>query len=101
MRLATCRSARALSDGVQDILLGSFLADGPENARYQGGEVYLILGTPSLSGARDMAQGEYDLALRVARVVSNTADSICEATNRFQINWYRRNSSRPRCCCID
>jgi hypothetical protein len=53
----------ANADGIQDILLASFLADGPENARYQGGEAYLILGTPSLSGARDMAQGEYDLAL--------------------------------------
>ena len=53
----------ANGDGVHDILLGSFLADGPENARYQGGEAYLIFGTPSLSGARDMAQGEYDLAL--------------------------------------
>jgi hypothetical protein len=53
----------ANGDHVQDILLGSFLADGPENARYQGGEAYLILGTPSLSGARDMAHGDYDLAL--------------------------------------
>ncbi len=56
----------ANGDGVQDILVGSFLADGPENARYQGGEAYLIFGTPSLSGARDMAQGEYDLALIAA-----------------------------------
>ena len=53
----------ATGDGIQDILVGSFLADGPENARYQGGEAYLILGSPSLSGTRDMAQGEYDLAL--------------------------------------
>ncbi|MCJ7511035.1 MAG: FG-GAP-like repeat-containing protein [Dehalococcoidia bacterium] len=56
----------ANGDGVQDILVGSFLADGPENARYQGGEAYLILGTPSLAGARDMAQGEYALALIAA-----------------------------------
>jgi len=56
----------ASGDGVQDILLASFLADGPENARYQGGEAYLIRGTPSLSGTRDMAQGEYDLALIAA-----------------------------------
>jgi len=60
---ASLASGDANGDGVQDILLGSFLADGPDNARYQGGEAYLILGTPSLSGARDMAQGEYDLAL--------------------------------------
>jgi hypothetical protein len=56
----------ANGDGVQDILVGSFLADGPENARYQGGEAYLIFGTPSLSGTRDMAQGEHDLALIAA-----------------------------------
>jgi hypothetical protein len=57
----------ANGDGVQDLLLGSFLADGPENARYQGGEAYLIFGSPSLSGARDMAQGQYDLALIAAQ----------------------------------
>jgi len=56
----------ANGDGIDDLLVGSFLADGPENARYQGGETYLILGAPSLSGARDMAQGEYDLALIAA-----------------------------------
>jgi hypothetical protein len=53
----------ANGDGIPDILTGSFLADGPEDARYQGGEAYLILGAPSLSGARDMAQDEYDLAI--------------------------------------
>jgi hypothetical protein len=56
-------SGDASGDGIQDLLVGSFLADGPENARYQGGEAYLILGAPSLSGARDMGQGEYDLAV--------------------------------------
>ena len=50
-------------DGRPDLLVGSFLADGPEDARYQGGETYLIFGSPSLSGERDMAQGQYDLAL--------------------------------------
>jgi len=50
-------------DGSDDILVGSFLADGPNDARYQAGEAYLLLGSPHLSGKRDMAQGEYDLAL--------------------------------------
>ena len=50
-------------DGLADILLGSFLADGPDDARYQAGEAYLLLGSPSLAGRRDLAQGEYDLAL--------------------------------------
>jgi hypothetical protein len=50
-------------DGIDDMLVGSFLADGPENARYQGGEAYLVRGGPSLSGARDMAEGEYDLTI--------------------------------------
>jgi hypothetical protein len=56
-------SGDANRDGTRDLLVGSFLADGPENARYQGGEAYLIFGAPSLSGARDMARGEYDLAV--------------------------------------
>lgn len=63
---ASLATGDANGDGVQDILVGSFLADGPENARYQGGEAYLIFGTPSLSGARDMAHGEYDLSLIAA-----------------------------------
>ena len=50
-------------DGFADILLGSFLADGPDDARYQAGEAYLLLGSPSLAGERDLTQGEYDLAL--------------------------------------
>jgi hypothetical protein len=50
-------------DDFDDILLGSFLADGPDDARYQAGEAYLLLGSPSLAGERDLAQGKYDLAL--------------------------------------
>jgi hypothetical protein len=50
-------------DGNDDILVGAFLADGPDNTRYQAGEAYLLLGSPSLSGKRDMAQGEFDLAI--------------------------------------
>lgn len=53
-------------DGIDDILLGAPLADGPDNARYQGGEAYLVLGGPSLGGTRDMARGEYDLAITSA-----------------------------------
>ncbi|MGQ9572898.1 MAG: hypothetical protein ACUVV3_06910 [Dehalococcoidia bacterium] len=65
-------SGDANGDGVQDILLGAFLADGPQNARYQGGEAYLVFGAPSLAGARDMAQGEYDLAL----IAANADDQL-------------------------
>jgi len=50
-------------DGLADLLLGSFLADGPDDARYQAGEAYLLLGSRSLAGERDMAQGQCDLAL--------------------------------------
>jgi hypothetical protein len=53
-------------DGSEDILVGVFLGDGPDNARYQGGEAYLVLGGPSLGGTRDVAQGEYDLAVIAA-----------------------------------
>ena len=53
-------------DGRADVLAGAFLADGPDNARYQAGEAYLLLGGPSLGGARDVAQGEYDLAIIAA-----------------------------------
>jgi hypothetical protein len=56
----------ASGDGNKDILVGAFLGDGPDNARYQGGEAYLVFGGPSLGGTRDMAQGEYDLAIMSA-----------------------------------
>jgi hypothetical protein len=51
------------ADGLADILLGSFLADGPDDARYQAGEAYLLLGSRSPAVQHDLAQGEYDLAL--------------------------------------
>jgi hypothetical protein len=56
-------SGNTNGDGFADVLLGSFLADGPDDGRYQAGEAYLLLGSPSLTGERDLAQGEYDLAL--------------------------------------
>lgn len=63
-RLGTALAAGdSNGDGVADILVSSFLADGPDDARYQAGEAYLLLGSPRLSGKRDMARGEYELAL--------------------------------------
>ncbi|MDP2949252.1 MAG: hypothetical protein Q8P22_06915 [Chloroflexota bacterium] len=63
---AALASGDANGDARADILVGAFLADGPQNARYQGGEAYLVLGSPSLSGTRDVALGEYDLAVIAA-----------------------------------
>jgi len=60
---AALAAGDASGDGSDDILVGSFLADGPDDTRYQAGEAYLFLGSPQLSGKRDAAQGEYDLAL--------------------------------------
>jgi hypothetical protein len=60
---ATVATGDTNSDGIDDILLGSFLADGPNDGRYQAGEAYLLLGSPILAGKRDLAQGEYDLAI--------------------------------------
>jgi hypothetical protein len=73
---ASLASGDANGDGVQDILVGSFLADGPENARYQAGEAYLIFGAPSLAGARDMAQAEYDLTLIAAEADDQLGDDL-------------------------
>lgn len=54
-------------DDTPDLVVGSFLADGPEEARYQAGEAYLIFGSPSLLDQRDLAQGQYDLAILAAK----------------------------------
>ena len=44
-------------DGIQDILIGTQLADGPNNTRSRAGEAYIIFGKTGLSMGTD-----YDLA---------------------------------------
>jgi hypothetical protein len=45
-------------DGIADILLGTHMADGPDNGRTDGGEAYIIFGKDDLSGTLDLASGD-------------------------------------------
>ncbi len=45
-------------DGITDILLGTHKADGPDNARPDAGEAYVIFGRSSLQGTLDLASGD-------------------------------------------
>jgi hypothetical protein len=45
-------------DSLDDILLGTAAADGPENSRNLSGESYVIFGLPALGGTIDLASAE-------------------------------------------
>jgi hypothetical protein len=45
-------------DGIDDILLGTQMADGPDGQRDQGGAAYVIFGPPEPKGTLDLASGK-------------------------------------------
>jgi len=45
-------------DGVDDILLGTHMADGPDGERADAGVAYVIFGPPELKGTLDLASGK-------------------------------------------
>jgi hypothetical protein len=47
-------------DEAADLVIGAFMADGPDGARPDAGEVYVIHGAPQLSESRDLAGGAFD-----------------------------------------
>jgi hypothetical protein len=49
-------------DGVDDLLVGAPLADGPDNARENAGEAYIIFGSASLPAQIDLALDAPDVA---------------------------------------
>jgi hypothetical protein len=50
-------------DGIDDILVGAPKADGPDNARSNAGEAYVILGSPDLAGTLDIAEDQQDFTV--------------------------------------
>jgi hypothetical protein len=54
-------------DGTDDLLLGTYRGDGPGNTRdgisSDGGEAYVIFGSPALSGVIDLAAGGADVII--------------------------------------
>ncbi len=50
-------------DGFDDLLIGAPLADGPDNARPNAGEAYVVFGAPTISGSLDIAGGAAGLTV--------------------------------------
>ena len=50
-------------DGLDDLLIGAPLADGPDDARADAGEAYVIFGTTGLGGSTDVAEGSAGLTV--------------------------------------
>ena len=51
------------ADGINDLLLGSQLADGPSEGRASAGEAYIILGTGSFPSTIDLASNDEDVTI--------------------------------------
>jgi hypothetical protein len=66
-------------DHVMDLLVGARFADGPDNARQDAGEAYVIFGSPALSGAVDIAAGEQDVTILGARPGDSLGFSVAGA----------------------
>ena len=50
-------------DGLDEVVIGAGGADGPDDGRRAAGEVYVISGSKTIGGGRDMAQAEYNLII--------------------------------------
>jgi hypothetical protein len=63
-------------DGVHDLLIGAFWADGPDNTRPNAGEAYLIFGSPSWPATIDLAEGEQDVTILGAEADDRLAETV-------------------------
>lgn len=61
--LSFCGADDLDGDGIDDILLGTSFGDGPENARDDAGEAYILFGSSTLPATIDLAQGGQDIVL--------------------------------------
>jgi hypothetical protein len=50
-------------DGFDDIIVAAPGADGPDDSRSGGGEAYVVLGSPELTGTIDVGQGQQNLTI--------------------------------------
>lgn len=51
------------ADGVDDLLIGAFRGDGPNDSRQDAGEAYVIFGSPDLGGAVDLSADDVGLII--------------------------------------
>ncbi|MBI9077161.1 MAG: FG-GAP repeat protein [Desulfatibacillum sp.] len=58
-------------DRIQDLIMGAYQADGPQENRCDAGEVYVLFGSRSLSGTVDLNNGGADLIIYGANCGDN------------------------------
>lgn len=62
--LSSCLASHDVNgDGIDDIVLGSGFANGPDRSRTGVGEAYVFLGSPDLQPVLDLAEGSEDILL--------------------------------------
>ncbi|MDP2949211.1 MAG: hypothetical protein Q8P22_06710 [Chloroflexota bacterium] len=66
-------------DGIGDLLLGARFGDGPDNAREDAGEAYVIFGSRDLAGTVDIAAGQQELTILGAKPGDNLGYSVAAA----------------------
>ena len=74
--LSFCGADDVDGDGIGDILLGTSFGDGPENARDDAGEAYILFGSSALPATIDLAQGGQDVVLFGAESTDRMGASI-------------------------
>ncbi len=63
-------------DGVHDLLIGAFWADGPGNIRPNAGEAYLIFGSPSWPDMTALTDGGQDVTVLGAESGDRLAETV-------------------------
>jgi hypothetical protein len=63
-------------DHVMDLLVGARFGDGPDNARQDAGEAYVIFGSSTLGGAIDIAEHQQDVTIFGARLGDGLGYSV-------------------------
>lgn len=63
-------------DGIHDLLIGAFWADGPGNTRADAGEGYLVFGSPSWPSMIDLADEEQDVTFLGAEAGDRLTEAL-------------------------
>lgn len=74
--LSFCGADDVDGDGIGDIVLGTSFGGGPDNARDNAGEAYILFGSSALPATIDLAEGSQDIVLLGAEAGDRLGSSI-------------------------
>jgi len=74
--LSFCGADDVDGDGIGDIVLGTSFGGGPDNARDNAGEAYILFGSSALPATIDLAEGDQDVVLLGAEAGDRLGSSI-------------------------